>query len=191
MSDEKLERILQIWEFLNFSTDEDYIVARYGRPGEDFTWTGEPWKSRRVQSKAITNRKQTKDNTPRTFGRVPILLPHGWDRRDLYLRFPTAYADLLIGRMSDPSVLENAWFEDYLTSAGKGVLADAEREYASRLSRFTFTYLVDVVRNGRDIDGSWNNYVQSWLRMGGEELIAAAATDDHWQPEFSGFVPIY
>jgi putative aldouronate transport system substrate-binding protein len=181
VDDEKLKRILQIVDYLYFSSDENYVMARYGMPGVHFQWEGESW-----QSMAI---RRAPKEVPKGYAKeggfgeasFPVL------KRDyLHFKVPSFINNIysLIGREKPimPYTLPLYNDPEYLTNVVK-----AKRN----IWRLADNFATQAILYGIDIDGEWDLYVSRWKNLGGEKLIELYKTLPITEELFKGNLAYY
>jgi len=157
VDDEKLKRILMIYDWVNFD-EEGYILARYGREGVDFTWSGE-----RLKSSVVLTDPKGSPKLGTTF-------------------YSNSYYGELYEMMSYRPIVKNlvAYFKN-----GDGAKyanidtykidlfnttkwSDVYSQYSTTLETMYGEFFVKAITGEIDIDAEWDNYVNKWKSSGGD-----------------------
>jgi len=162
VSDEKLARILQMVEYLNWDP-EGRTYAYHGWPGEHFTWSGEP-------------------------GNSPVNRTDQYERGGstgiLYYSYMNFYRDLHLQYVSPQQMPMQAFFggggeggkiaapmyrEDMF---GESSYSEVWARYRGTLDTIRDEFVWGAITDNLDVDAEWDDYVQRWLNAGGGEVHA-------------------
>lgn len=164
VTDEKLAKILEIFDALAFDR-ENWVLVRYGYEGGDYTWEGEPYESRVIQSQEKF--------------RMALL------DRGIYF-FNTFIFDGEAGRhLYDLGT--NALTEFAVSSAGRQLMRPPYKEdpagvYADRLQLFrekygyglaeaVQAYIEDLASGRADAETGWETYLAKLDTCGLQEYL--------------------
>ncbi|MFP4443413.1 MAG: hypothetical protein ACLFST_09850 [Spirochaetia bacterium] len=165
VSDKKLARILMIWDYLNFGDTEPYVYARWGKPGTHFTWSGAQWNSRPLRVEP-----GKKDFVP---GPAPFLLPRWWMPEHFIFACSPLLAEFIEHRRTDPAVVSSIDYPAKIDVTENPSFNAVHSKYAAGLFKLSYNLMVDVVREGRDIEAVWDTYRTNYLHNGGVKLLDA------------------
>ncbi|WP_135556607.1 type 2 periplasmic-binding domain-containing protein [Paenibacillus cymbidii] len=163
VSDEKLIRILQMFDYLNYDK-EGVVMSRFGELGTHFNWEGEPYNS----------------------AALPINGSNADDKFGLgYYNFGIISRQLLTYQTpKDVMKLVN----DYFFNKDKGMklmiqparfdlfketmTADLIGKYGEKLKTMTDEYLLKSITGEVGVASTWDDYVTRWNSSGGNEIMA-------------------
>ena len=169
MSDGKLARALQIYDWANYHP-EGQIISWFGRPGVDFQWEGEAWNSMII--------RPTDDGCCSLDwqGERGLLAYNGYVREPEYSRFTTSeWAKENAALFQDPNSPVNhskkAFRED--------IFATTRYEELYSTHRGTLDTIKDEqwwtwITGDGNIDAEWPGYVQTLMNNGLREILAEA-----------------
>ena len=169
VSDEKLAKILQIWDWRQHDP-EGWMISQFGKEGVHFTWSGEPGSSKPNHVPA----EEVEANHPDE----PVL--------GRFFHYPYGYHADMIRWIYSPQFVRiwDNWFnpghsEYYHTRPYKWDLfaetdmkVVAER-YGEGLNTIANEFYLRVVTGQSDLDAEWDAYVERWMAEGGEQTLAA------------------
>jgi hypothetical protein len=161
-SDEKLVKILQIYDHINFD-DKAMVYTQYGWPGENFEWTGTPWDS---YIKAIDGKSGWGGEYGFGFYNAATRPQKLYKLQVAPMEYPIAsYFGWGEGsKMAVPQYREDILNEtDYLELWGK---------YNGALNTIMNEFIWEAIITDIDIDAEWDAYVERWLGAGGKEVLA-------------------
>jgi hypothetical protein len=160
VSDQKLAKILEIYDYLNFDT-QGMILAWYGTE-ENYTWSGEPYKSPAIPKPD---------------------LEYGGSTGVFYYSAYTPHKALL-ALTTSPDYVK---YEEYFTwGEGAKDAVPAYREDIFRQTKYVETwarygaalrsirdeFFWKAITSNLDIETEWPKYVQTWMSAGGSEVLA-------------------
>jgi ABC-type glycerol-3-phosphate transport system substrate-binding protein len=162
VSDEKLIRILQMFDYINLDFDGN-MLTQFGEEGVDFAWEGTPKKSAAILKKSDAEREAVGvfyyNHVMRPAAVTPI-----WN--DSYtLKLLDAYWGVDAGRKT---VYSNARY-DYFNETKYNEL---RAKYTAKLKTITDEYMFKAITGELNIDSTWDNYVKNYLDNGGREMTA-------------------
>lgn len=161
VTDEELARILMIFDYVN-TDKEGYVFTMFGEEGVDFDWEGEPYKSAPINQKPEPER-ETKGIGYYNHVVRPASVTHYWnDRNSLKL------LDLFFGTPDARAMMTRSFRYDYFNETK---FAELNAKYNAMLKTISDEYLFKAITNEIDIDATWDAYVDSYLKNGGQELI--------------------
>ena len=169
VSDEKLAKILQIWDWRQHDP-EGWMISQFGKEGVHFTWSGEPGNSKPIR----TTPEELEQNHPNeaTLGR--------------FFHYPYGYHMDMIRWIYSPQFVQiwDNWFApghseyyhtrpykwDLFTETEMKAIADRQGEGLNTLAN---EFFMRVVTGQVDLDAEWDNYVARWMAEGGEQVYKA------------------
>ena len=169
VDDEKLYRILQILEYMNFTDEKTRIYAEYGKPGVHFDWEGEPWESKPIPRRV----EDVLEGYPEYGGFDP------WMRWKLFSNDRPAwiFPAHLRGFLFDQDLANKLEKErpkpakiDYLNDPE---IAELKTAYGMPLYVKKMRFFDEVVFEDLEIEDEWPRYVKDWLSSGGQALLEA------------------
>ena len=164
VSDEKLEKILEIWDYLN-GTLEGHVMAIYGEPGLHFNWAGEPFKSHAQRLALSTNEGMGGEEGFRFYQGG-----NHWPIEWMIMRDSPEFRELIhYYRDAAPPFTLYMHREDLF---GETEYNNVMGRYGGDLETITAEFFFKAVTGQIDIDSEWNNYVETYLGAGGAELLA-------------------
>jgi putative aldouronate transport system substrate-binding protein len=170
VDDAKCARILAILDWMRFGAEEPFVWALYGKSSVHFDWQGEPWSSPVVPRKA--------DRVPAGYpkaGGFPSAYPPGYTRdRNRYAvtgKLLSIYTGWLFSDRGQ-SLTIRPYRADVL---GETRYAELDRRYGAALTAIVNDYQLKVITGQLDVTSTWDAYVATWRRSGGDELMAEMA----------------
>lgn len=161
VTDEELARILMIFDYLSMDK-EGHVFANFGEAGVDFEWEGEPYNS------AVINQKAEAEREALGIGYYahairPAEVTAYWN--DQYImKLLNAYFGTEEGR----GMMLRTFRHDYFNETK---FAELNAKYNAMLKTITDEYLFKAITGEVDIDATWNDYVDNYLKSGGQELV--------------------
>ena len=173
VSDEKLERILQIYDWM-MMTDEGYALNARGQEGVHFDWEGEPWSSRLTfDAERVKDGRFYTYPPMYTIDRLKFLyysILHDWAKDNVYsgkgygmLIYPARY--------------------DLFNETGYN---DKKVQYGDALNTLRDEFYLQAVTGKVDVDAEWDAHVERWMSIGGAELLAELAKAPRGRELFAG-----
>ena len=169
VSDEKLAKILQIWDWRQHDP-EGWMISQFGKEGVHFTWSGEPGNSKPNH----VPREEVEANHPDE----PVL--------GRFFHYPYGYHADMIRWIYSPQFVQiwDNWFNpgnseyyhtrpykwDLFTETEMKAIADRKGEGLNTLAN---EFFMQVVTGQVDLDAEWDNYVARWMAEGGEQVYEA------------------
>jgi hypothetical protein len=149
VSDEKLARILTMYEALSFDP-ELYVLSYYGIEGEDYTWAGEPYQS---GINILANHKT--DNGP------GIYVSHVFDGnagKFIYdFPYPALY-EYASGEQAKALYKYPYKADPYGAYAGE--LGSVEAKFPKKnMDEAAQKYYIDILSGEKDLDSTWDEYI--------------------------------
>jgi ABC-type glycerol-3-phosphate transport system substrate-binding protein len=167
VSDEKLIRILQILDYMEFGSNEAFVNFFYGKPGVHFDWDGEPWDSLPIVRKP----EDVPEGYPKD-GAFFNIYPRGETKERIKFIYNTNLADFynnfLLAEKGQKLSLRPYRFDLFTETE----LSDLWTKKGATLNSIHDEFYLNAVTGQIDIDAEWDNYVSSWRKNGGDELIA-------------------
>lgn len=158
-SPEKIEACLKYLDFL--SSDYGFRVAQYGVEDEFFSW--DPETNTTTWTPALNNGKSKSGKYETTDMEVYKML----FREDL-----TIQASKLIDTPANRVAVlgsDMRFIEPYRQDLFCMLLTDEFVEYHTELDNYFVTNMLAYIMGDKDIDATWDAYVEEYLNMGGEE----------------------
>ena len=159
--DEKLAKILQMVEYMNYDKT-GRIYVHFGWPGEHFNWAGEPWASYAVPTDKFHRGGST--------GILTYSYMHWY--RDLHVThyinpehqplMKFFYADGEGARIAVPAYREDVFKESKYS--------DLWAQYGGALNTIRDEFVWEAITKNMDIDSRWDAYVKTWLGAGGKQI---------------------
>lgn len=161
VSDEKLAKILEIYDYLNFDK-EGMVIGWFGLPDQHFDWSGEPW-----NSPAIAKEGVKWGGTSGIFG-YNAYTPH-----EALLKFTTRpeyvkYQDYFVFGEGKKDALP-AYREDIFRQTK---YTELWSQYSAALNSIRDEFFWKAITTNMDIEAEWPKYVQTWMNAGGTEVLA-------------------
>jgi hypothetical protein len=169
VSDEKLAKILQIWDWRQHDP-EGWWICQFGKPGVHYEWPegGEPYNSKPIV--------RTFDEVKEQF---PNELPMG-----KFFHYPYNYhAEKCLFIYSDQAVniFKNVFIpgtmDSYLTrpfrwdNFKETGLKDVSDRYGEGLNTLATEFFYRAISGQININDEWDSYVNNWLTNGGQEYV--------------------
>ena len=169
VSDEKLAKILQIWDWRQHDP-EGWMISQFGKEGVHFTWSGEPGNSKpnRVTPEDLEKNHPNEAKLGRFF------------------HYPYGYHMDMIRWIYSPQFVQiwDNWFApghseyyhtrpykwDLFTETDMKAIADRQGEGLNTLAN---EFFMRVVTGQVDLDAEWDAYVARWMAEGGEQVYEA------------------
>ncbi|MNI18234.1 Lipoprotein LipO precursor [compost metagenome] len=163
VSDEKLARILQIFDYINLDK-EGLMLTAFGEEGKDYSWEAAPYKSA-VLPKQTAEADREKDGIG--YYNLPIQLG---DVNAYYSNAAVAkLTDMYFGADAGRNIAYRPFKWDYFNQTKYNEL---NTKYAAKLKTITDEFLFKSITGELDVDSAWDAYVKNWRSSGGEELLA-------------------
>ena len=169
VSDEKLAKILQIWDWRQHDP-EGWMISQFGKEGVHFTWSGEPGNSKPI--------RVTEEDVVANHPDEPKL--------GRFFHYPYGYHMDMIRWIYSPQFVQiwDNWFApghseyyhtrpykwDLFTETEMKAIADRQGEGLNTLAN---EFFMRVVTGQADLDAEWDNYVARWMAEGGEQVYEA------------------
>ena len=169
VSDEKLAKILQIYDYVTFDP-VGLVIAHYGIPDQHFTWAGEPYESKVLHNQEILQTGGHYGSYASSQGiryYSANSLHYGVDRFEFSPWRDQNYSWFITsgGRYNTS---ERAYREDIFNETRYTELW-VQRRGALQTIRDDFFW--KAITTDIDIDAEWPKYVQTWMDAGGRELL--------------------
>ena len=167
VTDEKLAKILQVIDDIEFGDDEVWLQHRYGKPGVHFDWQGEPWKSMPITRKP--------EDVPEGYSKQGgwfTSYPPVYTTSRLKFIFHTRMAEYFQNWVLAPAGQEHAlraYREDTFNETN---LREVNQQYGETLNTMHNEFYMQAVIGEVNIDAEWDAYVEKWLASGGKEYLA-------------------
>ena len=165
VDDRKAAKILEVVNWR--ASDEGFIYYQVGKPGVHFDWSGEEWNSFPIP--------RAKDDIPEGYSKDGGVSP--------YPPFYTADRTVFI----QPAILAG-WYEKFAFSEkglrlstrpyrynfmGDDELTKVNEMYGETLTTMFNEMFFQAITGQIDVAAEWDKYVATWMRAGGEQLLAA------------------
>jgi len=161
VSDEKLIRMLQMFEYINFDKDM-HVLATFGVAGTDFDWEGTPYDSAVVAKPNVA--LEPKGSTYYNF-----VIRSGATSRYLDLASKRKLNDMFTATPEGKSLLIRPYKADRFNETKyKDLLAVS----GAKLNTIRDEFFYKAVTGETDVAKDWDGYVKNWLSSGGNELLA-------------------
>jgi putative aldouronate transport system substrate-binding protein len=161
VSDEKLARILQVFDYINFDNDARWTL--YGEVGVHSDWEGEPEKS---ALKIRPEFAEQEGNSGfwaynfRTYDNERVQ----WFTSEYTMKLNDEF-------FKRPDVKEKMMIRPYKWDVlNETKVADLKKRYDGQLKTIVDEYLMKAIVGEIDIDKTWDDYVKNYLANGGQEL---------------------
>ncbi|WP_135546445.1 type 2 periplasmic-binding domain-containing protein [Paenibacillus cymbidii] len=166
VSDEKLIRILQMFDYINFDKEGE-VLTRYGEVNTHFKWQGEPYRSAAIFNDGVTNEGQY------GFG----YYTHQLNTKSIMTYFTSAETMKLVNDYffhPDYGLKQiiRPYRFDYFNETK---YADLKNKYGAKLDTLTNEMTFKAIIGEVNIDQAWDAYVKNWQDSGGAELLAELA----------------
>jgi hypothetical protein len=163
VSDEKLARILQIFDYINLDKD-GLMFTQFGEEDKDFSWEGEAYKSA-VLPKQAAEADREKDginyyNLPIQQGNVTAYYTNASVLK---------LTDLFFGTDKGREMAYRPFKWDYFNQTKYNEL---NTKYGAKLKTITDEFLFKSITGEINVDSAWDAYVKDWRNSGGDELLA-------------------
>ncbi|MEK5440830.1 MULTISPECIES: ABC transporter substrate-binding protein [unclassified Fredinandcohnia] len=163
VTDEELARILQIFDYINFDNESRWTL--YGEVGEHSDWEGTPDKSAlkvRPEFAAEEGNSGFWAYNFRTYDKERVQ----W--------FQSEYTNILKSEFfARDDVKEKMIIRPYQYDLlNETKIKEVEKRYKGQLDTIVAEFRMKAIVGEVDIDKEWDNYVESWMNNGGNELLA-------------------
>ncbi|WP_168120873.1 ABC transporter substrate-binding protein [Paenibacillus sp. HB172176] len=161
VSDEKLARILQIFDYINFDK-EGLMLSQFGDEGTDYTWEGEPYESAVVPTETTQGEKDG-------IGYYNLSIQHG-NVADYFSNAGVKkLTQLLFGTDEGKAMAYRPYRWDYFNETD---YAEMNATYAAQLKTITDEFLFKSITGEVDVNAGWDAYVKNWRDSGGDKILA-------------------
>ena len=164
VTDEKLAKILQIFDALSFDP-EFHVLSNYGVEGVDFTWEGEPYNSRAIQN---TSRSLQESQRRGAGGLNTLNMEDGFLVYQLGNNALTQFA-------SSPRTAQMAIrpYKEDMFGLFTDQRAELDLRFEERLRQVRQDFYYNVATGGiTDVDAEWDRYIAGLYANGLSEYIA-------------------
>ena len=166
VDDGKLERILQILDWMRYGDEEGWVTAHAGKPGVHFDWEGEEWNSVPL----LKNPEAVTGDLP-AVGKFPSFYPIVYTMDRFVYTYPKHLADfyqtwLLADR--GQSLTYRPVREDF---ANETNVQEINQQHGATMSTVRDEFYYSAIIGEIDIDTEWDAYVEKWLSNGGEQWL--------------------
>lgn len=160
VSDEKLKRILQIYNYCNFDK-EGYVLTRYGIEGTHFNWEGEPYESK---ISWIDREAAMEDGISFYNGGI-----YGQTYMDINYSDTVKYLSNYF-QMGDGAKYASIepYKYDFLNLTDK---VEISKTYDTTLNTLYQEFTAKAITGEIDIDDEWDDYVKEWTESGGDKML--------------------
>ncbi|WP_214630666.1 ABC transporter substrate-binding protein [Paenibacillus agaridevorans] len=163
VTDEKLARILQIFDYINFD-QEGLMLSQFGEEGIDYTWEGEAYRSA-----VIPIESAEADREKHGIGYYNLSIQHG-DVAAYYANEGVSkLTEMFFGADEGRNMAYRPYKWDYFNETKYN---DLNTTYGAQLKTITDEFLFKSITGEVDVDSNWDSYVTKWLNSGGSELLA-------------------
>ncbi|CAN7757192.1 MULTISPECIES: hypothetical protein [unclassified Paenibacillus] len=163
VSDEKLARILQIFDYINLDKD-GLMLSAFGEEGKDYSWEAEPYKSAVIPKQAAEADRE-KDGIG--YYSLPIQL--GNVNAYYSNAAVSKLTDLYFGAEAGRKIAYRPFKWDYFNQTKYNEL---NTKYAAKLKTITDEFLFKSITGELNVDSAWDAYVKNWRSSGGDELLS-------------------
>ncbi|WP_262679823.1 ABC transporter substrate-binding protein [Paenibacillus sp. J5C2022] len=163
VSDEKLARILQIFDYINFDK-EGLMLSQFGDEGVDYTWEGEPY-----QSAVVPIETAEADREKQGIGYYNLSIQHGNVAAYYVNEGVTKLTELFFGSNEGRDIVYRPYRWDYFNQTK---YEDLNTTYGAQLKTVTDEFLFKSITGEVDVDAAWDDYVTSWRGSGGDDMLA-------------------
>ena len=162
VDDEKLARILQIYDWVNFDKEAKFTFY-YGEEGKHWTWEGEPYNSAVVPGVV----------TPEEKGAYGInLYKHPIYDENFGMSFVVASYKPIFDWIGSDIVQKNNIFSPYrLDLFNETKYTELDKQYGSELSTISHEFYMRAINGELDIDNEWDNYIKRLKDAGMDKLV--------------------
>ena len=159
VSDEKLKRILMMYDYMNY-TPEGYIFSRFGIADDTFKWNGEPYKS------TITVLKADDPNgyyffNGAFYNQFYMDINYSEGQKKLVDYFQTGdgakYASIKYFRF------------DFFNTTN---ITEVAKQYGTAMNTLYNEFITKAILGDINVDAGWDGYVKKWMESGGDKAIA-------------------
>jgi len=168
VDDAKLAKWMAVLDWMRLGDAEPWVHDQFGLEGVHFKWSGEPWKSAPVP----IDYKDVQAGYAKQGGFGSVYPAYQTSDRNIFL-YPTGVRT----------------FIDYLLAGGRKYeitpyrvdlfnetnLPTVNRRVGATLGTAADEYMFKAMTGQVDIDATWNDYVNTWLKNGGQEILAELA----------------
>ena len=168
VTDEKLAKILEIFDYMWLFSDEVWIQRTYGKPGVHFDWEGQPMASRPIRREF--------ENVPEGYpklGQFPSGYP-GFDMGErsttfrLIKKLAAAKKKYVFSDYGEKNTLRPYKYDVF----GETKIPDLNLKYRAVLDTLYDEFMLKAIQGEIDIDAEWDNYVAKWRQSGGDAITA-------------------
>ncbi|GAA0365862.1 extracellular solute-binding protein [Alkalibacterium iburiense] len=162
VTDEQLARYLQMFDFMNHSDEGVWTV--YGEPGEHSDWAGEEGESTLIVRDEYTREEGDTGFWAYNFRTYP-------GNRVLWLNTMETNQLMEDYFAVDEVVEENAIQPHRYDLFNETDEADVMARYGAQLRTIEEEFRMNGITGVIDIENDWDDYVNTWLNNGGQELL--------------------
>lgn len=166
VDDEKLARILQIVDYVNFDKDAR-VWSMYGEEGKNWKWAGEKYNSWVQPLQAF--------NGPEEMGKSGTGSYRWWGvwPADWCAIIESPQLGVVSKWIRDPNQGGKIAWRPYRHDLfGETKLVDINKQYASELSSQRVQFAYKAITGELDVDSEWDNYVKKLMSSGLDKVLA-------------------
>ena len=162
VSDEKLVKILQLAEYINWDP-KGRIQAYFGWPDKHFTWAGEPWNSYIQMNEGV----KMGDSTG--LGYYTYENWYGQLHDTFYVTPMQQPIQVYYSSGDGAKAAVPQYREDVF---GETNYAETWSQFRGPLDTLRDEFIWEAITTNMDIDARWDTYVNKWMGSGGKEVLA-------------------
>jgi len=169
VSDEKLAKILQLWDWRQHDKD-GWWICMFGKPGVHYEWPegGEPYNSKPVMRKFEEVQEQFPDERPQ--GKF-FQYPYNY-HADKCLFIYSDSAVNIFRNLFIPGDLDDIYTRPFRWDLFKETdLQAVSDRYGEGLNTLATEFYYRAITGQIDIKADWDSYVSNWLSNGGKEYV--------------------
>lgn len=162
VTDEELARYLQMYDFINH--DPEGVWTNYGNPGEHSDWAGEPGKSTLI----------VRDEYDAEEGEMGFMSyrHRSYPGDSFYWLTHTKTIELMDNYFAKPEIIEKYEIRpETYDLFNETDWTEKEDYYGAQLTTLADEFRMNGITGEIDIEAEWDNYVQTYLDNGGQEII--------------------
>lgn len=170
VDDEKLKKILQIYDYINYNPDVSVRIRyQFGEEGKHWKWEGEPFKSAIIS--LIPLEQIVKEKGKDGFG---VYSQYGLQDK-IMTPFYVNKAQQPVYEWGSTEGQKIKYQPRYrLDVFNETKFIDVNKQYGSEVTTIATTFFMKAIVGEVDIDKEWNNYIAQLNKAGLDKLLAEA-----------------
>jgi hypothetical protein len=151
----------------------------WGQEGVHWTWSGEPYESTAVK----IDKADIPAGVPKEGGFFTNY-PNYSPPEEFKAFYAPAHYDFFVNHLNSPRIQSQTFATERVDIFGETDFVKVKERYGAALGTMTDEFFTKAVTGEIDVDAEWDNYVNDWMRAGGDALMAEIEKMPRWDDIF-------